>query len=163
LRLFQVARRFQMEVQPQLVLLQKTLLAVEGLGRQLYPDLDIWVTAKPFLERWLREQVSAKTFLRQLKRQAPFMVEQLPHLPRLMHDVLMLTKERSMTTTEREQKRLFRQHRRNRTRVSFLWGSALMALLLCAQSYWHWIPSSMLPMVLLGITGLTGLMAFMLR
>ncbi len=61
-QLFRVARRFQMEAQPQLVLLQKTLLAVEGLGRQLYPELDLWVTAKPFLEKWIKEQVGPKAF-----------------------------------------------------------------------------------------------------
>lgn len=163
LRLFQVARRFQMEVQPQLVLLQKTLLAVEGLGRQLYPELDIWVTAKPFLERWLREQVSGKAFLKQLKQQAPFMVEQLPHLPRLVHDVLFLKKELCLSTVEDEKKRLLQSPPRNKTRVSFLWGSALMALLLSAQSYWHWIPSSKLTITLLSITGLTGLMALILQ
>lgn len=93
LRLFQVARRFQMEVQPQLVLLQKTLLAIEGLGRQLYPDLDLWATAKPFLERWLKEQMGPKAFLRRLRDNLPFFAEQLPHMPRLMHDVLTLNKE----------------------------------------------------------------------
>ncbi|MDP1604948.1 MAG: ubiquinone biosynthesis regulatory protein kinase UbiB [Legionella sp.] len=92
LRLFQVARRFQMEVQPQLILLQKTLLAVEGLGRQLYPELDLWATAKPFLEKWLKEQIGPKAFIRQLKENIPFFTEQLPHLPRLFFDVLELTK-----------------------------------------------------------------------
>ncbi|MGQ3890754.1 ubiquinone biosynthesis regulatory protein kinase UbiB [Legionella sp. CNM-4043-24] len=93
LRLFQVARRFQMEVQPQLVLLQKTLLAVEGLGRQLYPDLDLWATAKPFLEKWLKEQMGPKAFFRQLRENLPFFAEQLPHMPRLLYDVLALSKE----------------------------------------------------------------------
>lgn len=92
LRLFQVARRFQMEVQPQLVLLQKTLLAVEGLGRQLYPDLDLWVTAKPFLEKWLRQQIGPKNFFNQLKENLPFFTEQLPHMPKLIFDVLELKK-----------------------------------------------------------------------
>jgi ubiquinone biosynthesis protein len=92
LRLFQVARRFNMEVQPQLILLQKTLLAIEGLGRQLYPDLDLWATAKPFLEQWLHEQIGPKAFLQQLKQNIPFFTEQLPHLPKLMFDVLKLKK-----------------------------------------------------------------------
>ncbi|RUR20531.1 ubiquinone biosynthesis regulatory protein kinase UbiB [Legionella sp. km535] len=92
LRLFQVARRFQMEVQPQLVLLQKTLLAVEGLGRQLYPDLDLWVTAKPFLEKWLRQQIGPKNFFNQLKENLPFFTEQLPNMPKLIFDVLELKK-----------------------------------------------------------------------
>lgn len=96
LRLFQVARRFQMEVQPQLVLLQKTLLAIEGLGRQLYPELDLWATAKPFLEKWLREQIGPKAFLRQLKENLPFISEQLPHMPRLINEVLELSKEQKI-------------------------------------------------------------------
>lgn len=93
LRLFQVARRFQMEVQPQLVLLQKTLLAIEGLGRQLYPELDLWATAKPFLEKWLKEQIGPKAFLERLKENLPFFAEQLPHMPRLVNDLLVLSKE----------------------------------------------------------------------
>lgn len=88
LRLFQTARRFNMEVQPQLVLLQKTLLNIEGLGRELYPDLDLWTTAKPFLERWMREQVGVRALLKALRHQAPQWAEKLPHLPTLVHDVL---------------------------------------------------------------------------
>ena len=85
MRLFQTARRFNMEVQPQLVLLQKTLLNIEGLGRQLYPDLDLWSTAKPFLERWMNEQVGWRGFVENLKREAPRYVQLIPELPRLMH------------------------------------------------------------------------------
>jgi len=84
MRLFQTARRFNMEVQPQLVLLQKTLLNIEGLGRQLYPELDLWSTAQPFLERWMRERVSPKTLLHNLHSQ----VEQIPHLANMTRDLL---------------------------------------------------------------------------
>ena len=84
MRLFQTARRFNMEVQPQLVLLQKTLLNIEGLGRQLYPELDLWATAQPFLERWMRERVSPKTLLGNLQSQ----VEQIPHLANMTRDLL---------------------------------------------------------------------------
>jgi ubiquinone biosynthesis protein len=84
MRLFQTARRFNMEVQPQLVLLQKTLLNIEGLGRQLYPELDLWSTAQPFLERWMRERVSPKTLLHNLQTQ----VEQIPHLASMTRDLL---------------------------------------------------------------------------
>jgi ubiquinone biosynthesis protein len=101
LRLFQVARRFHMEVQPQLVLLQKTLLAVEGLGRQLYPDLDLWATAKPFLEKWVRDQIGPKAFFTQLKRNLPFLAEQLPHMPKLLFDFLELKKEELIINKER--------------------------------------------------------------
>ncbi|SDJ32940.1 ubiquinone biosynthesis regulatory protein kinase UbiB [Pseudomonas indica] len=84
LRLFQTARRFNMEIQPQLVLLQKTLLNIEGLGRQLYPDLDLWTTAQPFLERWMRERVSPRSLLQNLQAQ----VEQVPHLAHMTRDLL---------------------------------------------------------------------------
>src|SRR3569623_1941962 len=88
LRLFQTARRFNMEVQPQLVLLQKTLLNVEGLGRDLYPDLDLWRTAKPFLERWMNEQVGVRAFMRSIADNAPRWAERLPEIPGLLHEVL---------------------------------------------------------------------------
>ncbi|CEK09223.1 ubiquinone biosynthesis regulatory protein kinase UbiB [Legionella hackeliae] len=106
LRLFQVARRFQMEVQPQLVLLQKTLLAIEGLGRQLYPDLDLWATAKPFLEKWIKEQIGPRAFLKQLRENLPFLSEQLPHMPRLLNDVLQLAREEKIRALIREHERL---------------------------------------------------------
>jgi len=88
LRLFQTARRFHMEVQPQLVLLQKTLLNIEGLGRDLYPDLDLWQTAKPFLERWMSEQIGVRAFFQGLGREAPRWAERLPQVPALLYDVL---------------------------------------------------------------------------
>jgi ubiquinone biosynthesis protein len=88
IRLFQTARRFNMEVQPQLVLLQKTLLNIEGLGRQLYPDLDLWQTAKPFLENWMKDQVGVRAFLHNLKDQGPVTLERLPEIPLLLHGVL---------------------------------------------------------------------------
>lgn len=87
LRLFQTARRFNMEVQPQLVLLQKTLLNIEGLGRQLYPDLDLWQTAKPILEQWMKEKLGWKAALKTLEREAPHWAETLPEIPRLLHDI----------------------------------------------------------------------------
>jgi len=88
LRLFQTSRRFNVEVQPQLVLLQKTLLNIEGLGRQLDPELDLWNTAKPFLEQWMIDQVGPKRFFQQLREQSPQYAKILPQLPRLMHDYL---------------------------------------------------------------------------
>jgi ubiquinone biosynthesis protein len=88
LRLFQTARQFNMEVQPQLVLLQKTLFNIEGLGRRLYPDLDLWDSAKPFLEKWMRDQVGPRAFLRNLRRELPKWSQLMPELPVLMHDLL---------------------------------------------------------------------------
>jgi ubiquinone biosynthesis protein len=88
MRLFQTSRRFQVEIQPQLVLLQKTLLNIEGLGRDLDPDLDLWSTAKPFLERWMLEQVGPEKLLAQLKAEAPAYAKLLPMLPRLLAQFL---------------------------------------------------------------------------
>lgn len=88
LRLFQTSRRFNVEVQPQLVLLQKTLLNIEGLGRQLDPDLDLWKTAKPYLERWMAEQIGWQGMLDHLKDEGPRYAHILPQLPRLVHHAL---------------------------------------------------------------------------
>ncbi|MFB9137320.1 ubiquinone biosynthesis regulatory protein kinase UbiB [Vibrio olivae] len=88
LNLFNTARRFNMEVQPQLVLLQKTLLYVEGLGRQLYPQLDLWETAKPFLEKWMMNQVGPQAVINAVRDRAPFWAEKLPELPELLYDSL---------------------------------------------------------------------------
>jgi len=88
MRLFQTSRRFHVAIQPQLVLLQKTLLNIEGLGRQLDPDLDLWSTAKPFLEKWMLEQMGPKRLWRELREQAPRYAQILPELPRLLHHYL---------------------------------------------------------------------------
>ena len=88
LRLFQTARAFNMEVQPQLLLLQKTLLHIEGIGRQLYPQLNLWDTAKPFLERWLSEQLGVRALAKGLKQNLPYIAEHLPDLPQLAFKAL---------------------------------------------------------------------------
>lgn len=88
MRLFQLSRRFNLEIQPQLVLLQKTMLNVEGLGRQLDPDLDLWSTARPFLETWMNEQVGYKAAWRRFKDELPRYAQYLPELPRLLHQAL---------------------------------------------------------------------------
>jgi ubiquinone biosynthesis protein len=89
LQLFRASRRFNVEIQPQLTLLQKTLLNVEGLGRELDPDLDLWVTAKPFLERWMEDQLGWRAVERRLLAEAPYIVAALPELPRLIHQRLL--------------------------------------------------------------------------
>jgi ubiquinone biosynthesis protein len=88
LRLFQTARRFDMHVQPQLVLLQKTLLNIEGLGRQLYPDLDLWQTAKPFLEKWFQDRMGPKAKITKLMKQFPEFAEHFPEVPGLIYKAL---------------------------------------------------------------------------
>lgn len=81
IRLFQTAQRFNMPIQPQLILLQKTLLNIEGLGRQLYPDLDLWATAKPYLEKWMKKRFSLRSFMSEIRQQLPRWMQLLHHLP----------------------------------------------------------------------------------
>jgi ubiquinone biosynthesis protein len=88
-QLFSASRRFNVQIQPQLVLLQKTLLSIEGLGRQLDPDLDLWVTAKPFLERWMENRIGLPALQRRLLAEAPYLITALPELPRLLHQRLI--------------------------------------------------------------------------
>lgn len=88
MRLFQTSRRFNVEIQPQLVLLQKTLLNIEGLGRDLDPDLDLWSTAKPFLEKWMLEQIGPKKLIKEFRNEAPRYAKLLPELPRLLFEFL---------------------------------------------------------------------------
>jgi ubiquinone biosynthesis protein len=88
LRLFQTARAFNMEVQPQLLLLEKTFIHIEGIGRQLYPQLDLWTTAKPFIERWLSEQLGFSALLKGMKQNLPYIAEHLPELPQLAFKAL---------------------------------------------------------------------------
>ncbi|MDP1708425.1 MAG: ubiquinone biosynthesis regulatory protein kinase UbiB [Gammaproteobacteria bacterium] len=129
LRLFQTARQFNMEVQPQLVLLQKTLLAIEGLGRELYPELDLWQTAKPFLERWMSEQVGVRGLLKALKENAPVWAEKLPDLPLLVHDFLQQAHEGKSKVEWKSDEiaKLRREIRRaQRRNYSVIVGSALI-------------------------------------
>ncbi len=109
LRLFQVSRRFNMEIQPQLVMLQKTLLNVEGLGRDLDPELDLWKTAKPFLERWMSEQVGWRGLVRALRQEGGQWVTRVPELPRLFHRALSVLPEHN--ALRQEVQRLQQQQR----------------------------------------------------
>ena len=131
LRLFQTARRFNMEVQPQLVLLQKTLLNIEGLGRQLYPDLDLWKTAKPFLEQWMRDQIGPKAFLKHIKEQAPLWAERLPQIPTMLFDVLQQAKsgELKMELPQKQLDEIKQEIRRSNKRnfFSILGGSLILS------------------------------------
>jgi len=131
LRLFQTARRFDMEIQPQLVLLQKTLLNIEGLGRQLYPDLDLWQTAKPFLESWVSEQVGPRAFIGRMSRSLPEWSEQLPEIPQLINRALHQVTEGKLRIQweSRELKKLREQLRRSsqRSLASILGGASLIS------------------------------------
>jgi ubiquinone biosynthesis protein len=130
LRLFQTSRRFNVEIQPQLVLLQKTLLNIEGLGRQLDPDLDLWKTAKPYLERWMSDQIGWRALVRQVAEEAPDWVRTLPQLPRLLHRALTLHGEAALA--DQVQQLAARQRRQSR-----LLGLVILlsAALLAAQLY----------------------------
>ena len=120
MRLFQTSRRFHVEIQPQLVLLQKTLLNIEGLGRQLDPDLDLWSTAKPFLEKWMMDQVGPQKLWAQLKSEAPRYAKLLPELPRLVHDFL---RHRQSAPATDLQRLIEAQNRTQRLLFRVLWGA----------------------------------------
>ncbi|MBI3777703.1 MAG: ubiquinone biosynthesis regulatory protein kinase UbiB [Gammaproteobacteria bacterium] len=129
LHLFQTARRFNMEIQPQLVLLQKTLFNIEGLGRRLYPDLDLWDTAKPYLERWMREHMGPRAFIRALRNEFPKWWAMLPEIPALVHENLRRTRERgsAQESSAREIEQLRRQLRQQQRRLYFaVSGSGLL-------------------------------------
>lgn len=129
LRLFQTARRFNMEVQPQLVLLQKTLLNIEGLGRQLYPDLDLWQTFKPFLERWMHRRVGVSALAKSLRENAPLWAEKLPEIPLLIHEVLQQARDGKLQVewTSKEFENIRRDIRRaSRRTIEAIVGSAFI-------------------------------------
>ncbi|MCA0175999.1 MAG: ubiquinone biosynthesis regulatory protein kinase UbiB [Proteobacteria bacterium] len=137
MRLFQTSRRFNVEIQPQLVLLQKTLLNVEGLGRTLDPELDLWSTAKPFLERWMQQQVGWRALVRHLRDEAPHYARLLPELPRLVHQRLLAPPESEAIAPLRARVRTLEraQQRTQGFILSALWlltGFVLGALLI------HW-------------------------
>ena len=140
MRLFQTSRRFNVVIQPQLVLLQKTLLNVEGLGRQLDPELDLWNTAKPFLEQWMIEQVGPKRFWQELKEQAPYYAKMLPDLPRLLHGYLQ---QRPIDDLRAELQDLVRQQRRTNGllqkivygAIGFVLGLIVMQLIVRVQLF----------------------------
>jgi ubiquinone biosynthesis protein len=128
LKLFQISRRFSMEVQPQLVLLQKTLLNIEGLGRMIDPDLDLWKTALPLLEEWMDEQVGLRGLQARLEREAPMWAQMIPQLPRLVHHTL-LDGPRRHEELAAELRRLRRETAR-RNRLLLIGVTMLAALVL---------------------------------
>lgn len=126
LNLFNTARRFNMEVQPQLVLLQKTLLYVEGVGRQLYPQLDLWKTAKPFLESWLKDQMGVAALIRGLKEKAPFWAEKLPEIPELIYDGLRQHRLLRHSVTQLTDELRMQRVRQSQSRYLFGVGATLL-------------------------------------
>ncbi|RCS58642.1 ubiquinone biosynthesis regulatory protein kinase UbiB [Parvibium lacunae] len=134
LRLFQTSRRFNVEIQPQLVLLQKTLLNIEGLGRQLDPDLDLWKTAKPFLERWMNEQIGWRGFSQRIRHESAYWSKLLPQLPRLLHQALQPATAASSQDLLLRQ--VLKEQRRNRRLTLALIGSVVsLTLVLAVATY----------------------------
>jgi ubiquinone biosynthesis protein len=136
LRLFQTSRRFNIEVQPQLVLLQKTLLNIEGLGRQLDPELDLWKTAKPYLERWMSEQIGWRALIEQLKLEAPRYGRLLPQFPRLAHNALVALQQPQQENTALLKSVLVEQKRTNfMLSMVIYFGAGMVAGVVVAQLY----------------------------
>lgn len=137
LRLFQTARRFDMEVQPQLVLLQKTLLNIEGLGRQLYPELDLWVTAKPFIQRWMDEQVGVRALFKGAKTNLPKFLENLPYMPNMLHDLMKQGTQHQLKmqweSQQLEQLRHEVQRQNRNTRLTVTGGALLISAALTTE------------------------------
>ncbi|RIK93441.1 MAG: ubiquinone biosynthesis regulatory protein kinase UbiB [Burkholderiales bacterium] len=136
LRLFQASRRFNVEIQPQLVLLQKTLLNIEGLGRQLDPELDLWVTAKPILERWMQEQIGMAGLLERIRIEATHWSRMLPELPRLAHQALERQAHPKTDPLTRALETLTREQRDMRRWIAAL---ALLVVALVAVEAIRWL------------------------
>lgn len=158
LRLFQTARRFNMEVQPQLVLLQKTLLNIEGLGRQLYPDLDLWKTAKPFLENWMEEQVGPRALLRNLKDDMPYLIEKMPEMPGLIYKGLKAYAEGEYQLKQIEELDKIREElNQNHRRSSYITtGSATLIGASIIYTFAESVPMVLGVPVLAWFAGVTG-------
>lgn len=157
LRLFQTARRFNMEVQPQLVLLQKTLLNIEGLGRQLYPDLDLWKTAKPFLENWMEDQVGPRAMLRNIKDDLPYMIEKLPEMPGLLYKSMKAVAEGDYQIKQIEQMESIREELKmnNQKSLAVISGTGFII----SASIVYVLAGSLVPMFL-GLPIVTWVLAF---
>jgi ubiquinone biosynthesis protein len=143
LQLFNTARRFNMIIQPQLVLLQKTLLYIEGLGRQLYPQLDLWQTAKPFLENWMREQIGVKAMYKKVSANLPFWSEKLPEIPDLLYDSMRQIRrypEQQKLQFEKQQWHVKQQQRRL---VFTIIGATLLVVssVMPIYIYQWWVPA----------------------
>jgi len=117
IRLFQTSKKFNMEIQPQLTMLQKTLLNVEGLGRDLDPNLDLWVTARPFLENWLKEQIGPKNLINRIKKEFPNWVDVAPQLPTLLHSYLNKHNNNSYTIIEKDMRKSIEEMKLRQDRI----------------------------------------------
>jgi ubiquinone biosynthesis protein len=148
LRLFEIARRFDMRIQPQLILLQKTLLNIEGLGRELYPELDLWKTAQPVLRTWMRERISPLNILRRVRTHLPDTIEALKQVPQLFQTAVREAAEGRLTVKVndpsvrelRDELRHLQGRRDVAIAAAVLWLSGLVCLALFVQNRWcGWI------------------------
>lgn len=161
--LFQTAQQFDMTVQPQLVLLQKTLLNIEGLGRQLYPDLDLWTTAHPFMEKWLKNRFHPRTLLKQLKRYGPDWMEKFPQIPNLIFQSLQQVgqfeeqTEKLRRSMEAEQRKQRQSQRRHWIAAAALLSAGLLAwpqLVTSASQSFDALPTTSLVLLAIGALAL---------
>jgi len=142
LNLFTTARRFNMQIQPQLVLLQKTLFNIEGLGRQLYPDLDLWNTAKPFIEKWLKRQLGVRAMVRKIQQNAPYWAEKLPDMPEFLFKVIQewQVNNRNKQLQDCKEKKNFLTRKMRFSNILFGVGSALVAFaIINGFANQHWL------------------------
>lgn len=146
LELFRTARRFDIVVQPQLVLLEKTLLYIEGLGRQLYPQLDLWQTAKPFLERWMAEQVGPKAIFKKVQTNLPFWSDKLPEFPELIYDNLKLGRKLLGSQQQMLDRYLKYQQKAHKSNFLLITSAVLLicGTILFAQTDTLWLASACL-------------------
>ena len=142
LRLFETARRFDMQVQPQLILLQKTLFNIEGLGRQLYPELDLWKTAQPVLREWMKERTSPRTILREIRTHWPDALLTLRQIPGILQTAVREASEGNVPTIDRQVARLRANlldaaaRRDTAIAAAVLWLSGLVWLAVSTQILW---------------------------
>jgi len=158
LRLFEIARRFDMRIQPQLILLQKTLLNIEGLGRELYPQLDLWKTAQPVLRTWMRERISPLNILRRVRTHLPDTIEALKQVPQLFQTAVREAAEGRLTVKVndpsvrelRDELRQLQGRREVAMAAAVLWLSGLVCLALFVQNRWcGWIQLGVAVLLLL--------------
>lgn len=139
LKLFQVARRFEINIQPQLILLQKTLLSIEGLSRQLAPDIDLWESAAPQIEKWLKKEVGIKAFLRRTYQNLPLWSEQLPELPTLIYEVLKEKKHaQEIAKFKAKTNSQFIRQKHRAVKIKYFSAGVLITLIIGGAAFWVW-------------------------
>jgi ubiquinone biosynthesis protein len=157
LNLFRIARSFNLTIQPQLILLQKSLFNIESLGRNLYPELDLWQTAKPYLENWMKEQMGPKMLFKRIKQIVPTWIEKFPEMPGLLHDTLVALRDKpAQATTPAQPEASVRRGKG--------WLGLSLGLLIGSAVVFAMTPAAQLPgWLLLGCGALSGLIALLRR